>query len=198
MNWIGERFINACLAPISLGDLEVGGIFSGMTDPPQQDLNYTDSVTGAPCSPTSRPRDFVCGRCGKSFSREDLLRRHQIREARALAAPAIDRQKSCYACARSKARCDLGVPSCERCRKRNIQCVRACLTLRYMHRTPETPMYAKRVSVVSSLRRQAVYHKMCGQLLMETPTRRRPLVDATVEPCLGARHSQISRSARNL
>lgn len=56
---------------------------------------------------------------------EDLLRRHQSREARALANPTVDRQKSCYACAKSKARCDLGVPACERCRKRNIQCIYA-------------------------------------------------------------------------
>lgn len=42
-----------------------------------------------------------------------------------MANPSVGRQKSCYACARSKARCDLGYPSCERCRKRQIACVYA-------------------------------------------------------------------------
>lgn len=60
---------------------------------------------------------------------DDLLRRHQIREARALANPTVDRQKSCFACARSKARCDLGYPSCERCRKRGIPCVSQSMEL---------------------------------------------------------------------
>lgn len=94
-------------------------------------------------SDSSSSGRFQCPNCSKSFARgtsavqrdtaltnaEDLLRRHQAREARAMANPSFDRQKSCYACARSKARCDLGVPSCGRCRERGKQCV--CTRLRY-------------------------------------------------------------------
>lgn len=79
---------------------------------------------------------YACPNCGKCFARgeslrrggriwrswhsliqnppyrtDDLLRRHLAREARAMAQPQFDRQKSCFECARSKARCDLEVPS---------------------------------------------------------------------------------------
>lgn len=40
-----------------------------------------------------------------------------------MAQPQFDRQKSCFECARSKARCDLEVPSCGRCRARGKHCV---------------------------------------------------------------------------
>lgn len=66
---------------------------------------------------------YQCPNCGKTFARDDLLRRHLAREARAAAQPSLDRQKSCYECARSKARCDLEVPSCGRCRTRGKTCV---------------------------------------------------------------------------
>ncbi|PWN46683.1 hypothetical protein IE53DRAFT_14225 [Violaceomyces palustris] len=75
--------------------------------------------------PSSTSQGFGCPNCGKVFAREDLLRRHLAREARALAQPSFDRQKSCYECARSKARCDLEVPSCGRCRSRGKQCAYA-------------------------------------------------------------------------
>ncbi|KAK0529399.1 hypothetical protein OC834_003703 [Tilletia horrida] len=68
--------------------------------PPQQ------AGTGGHSSSTSA-EGWMCPNCAKVFAREDLLRRHLAREARALAQPALDRQKSCYECARSKARCDL-------------------------------------------------------------------------------------------
>lgn len=66
---------------------------------------------------------YQCPNCGKTFARDDLLRRHLAREARAAAQPSLDRQKSCFECARSKARCDLEVPSCGRCRTRGKTCV---------------------------------------------------------------------------
>ncbi|GAC72377.1 hypothetical protein PANT_7d00069 [Moesziomyces antarcticus T-34] len=72
--------------------------------------------------PSSSSQGFPCPNCGKAFARDDLLRRHLAREARALAQPSFDRQKSCYECARSKARCDLEVPTCGRCRARGKQC----------------------------------------------------------------------------
>ncbi|EPQ29885.1 uncharacterized protein PFL1_02558 [Pseudozyma flocculosa PF-1] len=75
--------------------------------------------------PSSSSQGFGCPNCGKTFARDDLLRRHLAREARALAQPSFDRQKSCYECARSKARCDLEVPACGRCRSRGKQCAYA-------------------------------------------------------------------------
>ncbi|KAN0060038.1 hypothetical protein ACQY0O_008011 [Thecaphora frezii] len=75
--------------------------------------------------PSSSSQGFTCPNCGKAFARDDLLRRHLAREARALAQPSFDRQKSCYECARSKARCDLEVPSCGRCRSRGKHCAYA-------------------------------------------------------------------------
>ncbi|WFD30270.1 hypothetical protein MSPP1_001287 [Malassezia sp. CBS 17886] len=61
---------------------------------------------------------YTCQNCNKVFARG-------AREMRAAVNPTMDRQKSCYACARSKARCDLGYPACDRCRKRRLQCVYA-------------------------------------------------------------------------
>jgi len=75
---------------------------------------------GASAATTS---GYQCPNCGKTFARDDLLRRHLAREARAAAQPSLDRQKSCFECARSKARCDLEVPSCGRCRTRGKTCV---------------------------------------------------------------------------
>lgn len=66
---------------------------------------------------------YTCPNCSKAFARDDLLRRHLAREARAAAQPSLDRQKSCFECARSKARCDLEVPMCGRCRARGKSCV---------------------------------------------------------------------------
>ena len=68
-------------------------------------------------------QEYACPNCGKYFSREDLLRRHLVREARALTNPTFDRQKSCYNCAKSKARCDLSFPTCGRCSKSGKECV---------------------------------------------------------------------------
>ncbi|PWN30716.1 hypothetical protein BDZ90DRAFT_21551 [Jaminaea rosea] len=76
--------------------------------------------SGAGSSPGNK---YQCPNCGKAFSRDDLLRRHLAREARSMAQPQFDRQKSCFECARSKARCDLEVPSCGRCRARGKHCV---------------------------------------------------------------------------
>lgn len=67
---------------------------------------------------------FPCPNCGKVFAREDLLKRHVIREQRAATIPRLPRQKSCNECSRSKARCDLDFP-CSRCRKKQKPCVYA-------------------------------------------------------------------------
>ncbi|KAL9931210.1 hypothetical protein V8E36_009937 [Tilletia maclaganii] len=83
---------------------------------------FTQSTTGGH---STTAEGWECPNCGKVFAREDLLRRHLAREARALAQPALDRQKSCYECARSKARCDLEVPSCGRCRAKGKPCTYA-------------------------------------------------------------------------
>ncbi|PWN23840.1 hypothetical protein BCV69DRAFT_279751 [Microstroma glucosiphilum] len=77
---------------------------------------------GPESSPAGSGGKYTCPNCSKSFARDDLLRRHLAREARAMAQPQVDRQKSCQECARSKARCDLEVPSCGRCRSRNKHC----------------------------------------------------------------------------
>ncbi|UZJ54488.1 hypothetical protein CBS101457_003808 [Exobasidium rhododendri] len=80
-----------------------------------------DSSYGNPSSGSAQ--GFKCPNCPKTFARDDLLRRHLAREARAQAQPIVDRQKSCYECARSKARCDLEVPSCGRCKARGKSCM---------------------------------------------------------------------------
>ena len=87
-------------------------------------FSATSSGRSGP-GPSSSSQGFPCPNCGKVFARDDLLRRHLAREARALAQPSFDRQKSCYECARSKARCDLEVPTCGRCRARGKQCAYA-------------------------------------------------------------------------
>ncbi|SAM63464.1 uncharacterized protein UBRO_03717 [Ustilago bromivora] len=93
---------------------------------PQRDGSFSEaSSSRSGPGPSSSSQGFPCPNCGKVFARDDLLRRHLAREARALAQPSLDRQKSCYECARSKARCDLEVPSCGRCRARGKQCVYA-------------------------------------------------------------------------
>ncbi|SPO32181.1 uncharacterized protein UTRI_02738 [Ustilago trichophora] len=93
---------------------------------PQRDGSFSGASSGrSGPGPSSSSQGFPCPNCGKTFARDDLLRRHLAREARALAQPSFDRQKSCYECARSKARCDLEVPTCGRCRARGKQCVYA-------------------------------------------------------------------------
>lgn len=87
-------------------------------------FSATSSTRSGP-GPSSSSHGFPCPNCAKVFARDDLLRRHLAREARALAQPSFDRQKSCYECARSKARCDLEVPFCGRCRARGKQCTYA-------------------------------------------------------------------------
>ncbi|SJX66010.1 uncharacterized protein SRS1_13452 [Sporisorium reilianum f. sp. reilianum] len=90
---------------------------------PSRNSSFSATSTGrSGPGPSSSSRGFPCPNCGKVFARDDLLRRHLAREARALAQPSFDRQKSCYECARSKARCDLEVPTCGRCRARGKQC----------------------------------------------------------------------------
>ncbi|KDN44575.1 hypothetical protein K437DRAFT_136991 [Tilletiaria anomala UBC 951] len=85
-----------------------------------------DSASARPsASPPGPVGDFPCPNCSKVFRREDLLRRHLAREARAQTQPSLDRQKSCFECARSKARCDLEVPACGRCRKKGKPCTYA-------------------------------------------------------------------------
>ncbi|CAO1625944.1 unnamed protein product [Parajaminaea phylloscopi] len=91
--------------------------------PPQASHTDVGGSVGGPNQTQSGDAKYVCPNCGKAFGRDDLLRRHLAREARALAQPQFDRQKSCYECARSKARCDLEVPSCGRCRARGKSCV---------------------------------------------------------------------------
>lgn len=96
-------------------------------------IGITAAVTSASAS-NSAGDGFPCPNCGKAFAREDLLRRHLVREQRAAAIPRLPRQKSCNECSRSKARCDLEYP-CSRCRKKNKRCVRPistspCLTVR--------------------------------------------------------------------
>ncbi|PWN43468.1 hypothetical protein IE81DRAFT_75703 [Ceraceosorus guamensis] len=76
-----------------------------------------------PAAGPSMQQSYPCPNCGKAFARDDLLRRHLAREARAMAQPSFDRQKSCQSCAASKARCDLEVPTCGRCRARGKLCV---------------------------------------------------------------------------
>ncbi|EST05779.1 Zn(2)-C6 fungal-type DNA-binding domain protein [Kalmanozyma brasiliensis GHG001] len=90
---------------------------------PSRDGSFSGASSGrSGPGPSSSSQGFLCPNCGKTFARDDLLRRHLAREARALAQPSFDRQKSCYECARSKARCDLEVPTCGRCRARGKQC----------------------------------------------------------------------------
>ncbi|PWZ01622.1 hypothetical protein BCV70DRAFT_210802 [Testicularia cyperi] len=102
---------------------------SSLADQPSDHESYssygsTRSARSGP-GPSSTSSGFPCPNCGKVFARDDLLRRHLAREARALSQPSFDRQKSCYECARSKARCDLEVPTCGRCRARGKQCTYA-------------------------------------------------------------------------
>ncbi|KAE8218462.1 hypothetical protein CF319_g7671 [Tilletia indica] len=98
---------------------------SSSTPPAQSNNNTALPMTTSGGHSTSSEQGWICQNCGKIFAREDLLRRHLAREARALAQPALDRQKSCYECARSKARCDLEVPSCGRCRSKGKNCTYA-------------------------------------------------------------------------
>ncbi|SNX83599.1 uncharacterized protein MEPE_02306 [Melanopsichium pennsylvanicum] len=92
---------------------------------PQRGGSFSGASSRSGPGPSSSSQGFPCPNCGKTFARDDLLRRHLAREARSLAQPSFDRQKSCYECARSKARCDLEVPTCGRCRARGKQCVYA-------------------------------------------------------------------------
>ncbi|CAO1628948.1 unnamed protein product [Sympodiomycopsis kandeliae] len=92
------------------------------SNPAQQQAQQQQHTQPANVLQGSPANKYQCRNCGKAFARDDLLRRHLAREARAQAQPQYDRQKSCYECARSKARCDLAVPSCGRCRNRGKTC----------------------------------------------------------------------------
>ncbi|KAJ9478687.1 hypothetical protein PHBOTO_002190 [Pseudozyma hubeiensis] len=98
--------------------------FSGSFDA-SRSSSFSGPSAGRSGPGPSSSSGYPCPNCGKTFARDDLLRRHLAREARALAQPSFDRQKSCYECARSKARCDLEVPTCGRCRARGKQCTYA-------------------------------------------------------------------------
>lgn len=66
--------------------------------------------------------NFSCAICGKSYERRDLRERHRRRCEKSLDKVRSPRRKSCNSCARSKVKCDLQVPACQRCKDRQTDC----------------------------------------------------------------------------
>lgn len=57
------------------------------------------------------------------LSAGDLRDRHRRRCEKSIDRIRVPKKKSCGACGRSKVKCDLQIPACERCRKRKLACV---------------------------------------------------------------------------
>jgi hypothetical protein len=57
------------------------------------------------------------------LSAGDLRDRHRRRCEKSIDKVRVPKKKSCGACGRSKVKCDLQTPACERCRKRKLACV---------------------------------------------------------------------------
>ncbi|KAK3291037.1 uncharacterized protein B0H64DRAFT_427492 [Chaetomium fimeti] len=62
---------------------------------------------------------LACGNCGRTYSTVPTLARHRLR----CKSRPKSRKKACSECARSKVRCDQGVPSCSRCAIHGLPCV---------------------------------------------------------------------------
>ncbi|KAL9593696.1 MAG: hypothetical protein Q9219_007429 [cf. Caloplaca sp. 3 TL-2023] len=65
---------------------------------------------------------FSCALCGKTFERRDLRERHRRRCEKSLDKVRSHKRKSCNLCARSKVKCDLQTPTCQRCLDRHTEC----------------------------------------------------------------------------
>ncbi|KAL8991357.1 MAG: hypothetical protein Q9177_000198 [Variospora cf. flavescens] len=66
--------------------------------------------------------NFSCAICSKSFDRRDLRERHRRRCEKSFDKGRSHKKKSCNLCARSKVKCDLGLPACQRCIDRHTKC----------------------------------------------------------------------------
>ncbi|PNY24589.1 Uncharacterized protein TCAP_05471 [Tolypocladium capitatum] len=79
---------------------------------------HSDSVSGG----ATRQGPWRCAICSKEFSQKEYRNKHQQRCTKASISQRLSKQKSCVACAASKLRCNLGMPSCSRCSSRNKPC----------------------------------------------------------------------------
>ncbi|KAH6844724.1 hypothetical protein B0I37DRAFT_343250 [Chaetomium sp. MPI-CAGE-AT-0009] len=61
---------------------------------------------------------LACGNCGRSYSTVSALARHRLR----CKSRPRSRKKACAECARSKVRCDQGLPTCSRCAIHGLLC----------------------------------------------------------------------------
>ncbi|KAL8768145.1 MAG: hypothetical protein Q9209_005536 [Squamulea sp. 1 TL-2023] len=82
----------------------------------------TPKSSSMPTATLPASSNFSCAICGKSFDRRDLRERHRRRCEKSFDKGRSHKKKSCNLCARSKVKCDLGLPACQRCIDRHTKC----------------------------------------------------------------------------